>query len=262
MEQRVFLTKLIGAQLIAFLISYSLNATVFLKGTPIVRADIQKQIAYLPQAVTSRIQQTATTQSTSNPAVIPTGTAFISPTPPLSGGSTQSTIPQISPTASPQSTIQPTSVPTNRPTPRPTQFIPTNPPQQPTSPPPSGATATALEKETVDLINAERAKLGLGALTINSQLTAAARRHAKDMYAHSNYSHTGTDGSDFVRRIRDAGFTGSPYGEVVGWMHSTAASIVQGWMNSPPHRSIIMYPSAKQIGIGWDGNCQAGEIAL
>ncbi len=159
--------------------------------------------------------------------------------------------------------FSPTTIPTKYipPTTKPTQVISTNTPQ-PTTPPPAGSSATALEQQTVDLINAERAKLGLGALTINAQLTTAARRAATDMYDHSHYDHTGTDGSTFLTRIKDAGFTGTPYGEVIGWMHTTAASIVQGWMASPPHHDIIMNPNAHLIGVGWDGNCQAGEIAL
>lgn len=162
----------------------------------------------------------------------------------------------VYPTATPSrvptvvSLRSPTTTPTLAPT-----VVPTNKPQESVQSGNSG-----LESQTISLINAERQRQNLGQLSTDGALTNAARRHAADMCDHNNFSHTGTDGSDFSKRAKDAGYSGFAYGEVIGWQHSSAESIFNGWMQSPPHHDIILYSSVNKIGVGWSGNCVVGVV--
>ncbi|MFD6876214.1 MULTISPECIES: CAP domain-containing protein [unclassified Streptomyces] len=110
---------------------------------------------------------------------------------------------------------------------------------------PTGAAA-----EVLTLVNKERAAVGCPVLTVNEKLTKAAQDHSADMAAHSNMSHTGSDGSDPGQRITRAGYQWSTYGENVAYGYDTAAKVMEGWMNSPGHKRNILDCSFKEIGIG------------
>ncbi|WP_327308492.1 CAP domain-containing protein [Streptomyces sp. NBC_01298] len=110
---------------------------------------------------------------------------------------------------------------------------------------PSGAPA-----EVLALVNTERAAVGCPALTVNAKLTKAAQDHSEDMAAHSNMSHTGSDGSDPGQRITRAGYQWSTYAENVAYGYDTAAKVMEGWMNSPGHKRNILDCGVKEIGIG------------
>ncbi|MFD5143958.1 CAP domain-containing protein [Streptomyces sp. NPDC058401] len=110
---------------------------------------------------------------------------------------------------------------------------------------PSGAAA-----EVLTLVNQERATAGCPALTVNAQLTKAAQDHSEDMAAHSNMSHTGSDGSDPGQRITRAGYQWRTYAENVAYGYDTAAKVMEGWMNSPGHKRNILDCNVKEIGIG------------
>ena len=92
-------------------------------------------------------------------------------------------------------------------------------------------------------INATRTANGCAPVVSNPQLTAAAARQANDMLQNGVQSHTGSDGSSLVQRVRDAGYTAyADLGEVVFWgtgSLGTPATAVNWWMNSPGHRAII-----------------------
>lgn len=51
-------------------------------------------------------------------------------------------------------------------------------------------------------------------------LELAAKEHSDDMLQNNYFSHTGSDGSSPVVRIKDNGFTGSSYGENIAYRHS------------------------------------------
>jgi uncharacterized protein YkwD len=92
---------------------------------------------------------------------------------------------------------------------------------------------------------------------MNSQLVAAAQRHANDILGTSNFSnHTGSDGSTSQSRIADAGYSpiGS-YGEIqYGGTGATPEAAVNWWMNSPGHRAIILNCSLTDVGLASASN--------
>ncbi|MFE9310210.1 CAP domain-containing protein [Streptomyces sp. NPDC006706] len=111
--------------------------------------------------------------------------------------------------------------------------------------PSSGATA-----RVVELVNAERSKVGCSALTVNEKLTKAAQAHSEDMAAHQNMSHTGSDGSAPGDRITRAGYSWQTYGENVAYGYATPEQVMAGWMSSAGHKANILNCSFKEIGVG------------
>jgi uncharacterized protein YkwD len=102
----------------------------------------------------------------------------------------------------------------------------------------------------VALVNAERAKAGCPALTVDPALTKAAQEHSEDMAAHRNMSHTGSDGSSPADRITGAGYRWSAYGENVAYGYDTPEQVMAGWMASSGHRANILDCGFKEIGVG------------
>ena len=118
------------------------------------------------------------------------------------------------------------------------------------------ASVREYEKEVVRLVNVERAKYGLGALTENWELSRIARYKSQDMHDVGYFSHTSpTYGSPFTM-IKNFGLTYRSAGENIAYGYRTPSDVVTGWMNSPGHRANILNGSFKQIGVGYvaDGN--------
>ncbi|MFF3332941.1 CAP domain-containing protein [Streptomyces sp. NPDC002888] len=120
----------------------------------------------------------------------------------------------------------------------------------PPSTPKATATATGTAARVVQLVNAERAKAGCSAVTVNATLTKAAQAHSADMAAHRNMSHTGSDGSSPGDRITRAGYIWSTYGENVAYGYATPEQVMAGWMSSPGHKANILNCAFKEIGVG------------
>jgi uncharacterized protein YkwD len=98
-----------------------------------------------------------------------------------------------------------------------------------------------------------------GVLGDDPRLTAAAQRHANDMLRNGVNGHIGSDGSSPQVRITDAGYRSRYSGEIVYWGTGSAASTntaLDMWMQSPPHRAIIMNCAytAGGFATAWDGN--------
>ncbi|MGK5522375.1 CAP domain-containing protein, partial [Micromonospora sp. URMC 107] len=115
---------------------------------------------------------------------------------------------------------------------------------------PVGSGTSSQARQVVDLVNAERAKAGCGALGIDDKLTTAAQRHSQDQADHRNMSHTGSDGSDPGDRLDRVGYAWRTYGENVAWNQQTPAAVMDAWMNSPGHRANILNCAFTEIGVG------------
>ena len=113
----------------------------------------------------------------------------------------------------------------------------------------------ANEQSIANLLNQQRNSNGLSSLALVSELTQAARRHSRDMADHNFTSHTGSDGSNGGQRMQEAGYNWTTWGEIMGWgFGGNAGSMVNWWMNSPPHRSIILSSDFTDFGIGYARN--------
>jgi uncharacterized protein YkwD len=122
---------------------------------------------------------------------------------------------------------------------------------------PTSTNLAQVERSTLCLINAQRRAHGLGPVRSNRLLRRAALRHSREMVRQHYFGHTSRDGSDFVARIREAGyFLRSRFwhaGENLAWgigLNSAPGAIVRAWMNSPPHRQTILTPDFRSVGVG------------
>jgi uncharacterized protein YkwD len=122
----------------------------------------------------------------------------------------------------------------------------------PASPAKTNATTTAL----LDKINEVRAEHGLRPVAFDAHLARAAKTHSSDMVARDYFLHeSGPGGEGFDRRIgrfwHPAGNVSM--GEILAWGSGTYASpaaAVRQWLNSPPHRAILLSPNYTLVGIG------------
>ena len=109
----------------------------------------------------------------------------------------------------------------------------------------------AYEQEVIRLVNVERAKAGLKALTEDWELSRVARYKSQDMHDLRYFSHTSpTYGSPFDM-IKAFGIRYRTAGENIAMGYRTPAAVVQGWMNSPGHRANILNASYTKIGVGY-----------
>ncbi|MEV4120351.1 CAP domain-containing protein [Micromonospora sp. NPDC049645] len=114
----------------------------------------------------------------------------------------------------------------------------------------STGSVSAQAREVVDLVNAERAKTGCKALSIDDKLMTAAQRHSQDQADHQNMTHTGSDGSNAGVRLDRVGYAWRTYGENVAWNQQNPAAVMDAWMNSSGHRANILNCAFTEIGVG------------
>ncbi|MGI5205161.1 CAP domain-containing protein [Spirillospora sp. CA-108201] len=132
---------------------------------------------------------------------------------------------------------------------RPVKKRPTTP-AAPRSTAPGGSGGGTLAQQVVSLTNAERAKNGCGALTVDSRLQAAAQGHSEDMVARNFFDHTDPSGGNPGDRITAAGYRWSTYGENIAYGQRTPAAVMSAWMNSSGHRANILNCRFRNIGVG------------
>ncbi|MFO7546529.1 MAG: CAP domain-containing protein [Trueperaceae bacterium] len=87
-------------------------------------------------------------------------------------------------------------------------------------------------------------------LRLEARLTAAAGAHSQDMHDHGFMSHTGSDGSDVVRRVERQGYTWSALAENVAAGFTSPEDVVAAWLGSPGHCINIMNPAYTELGPG------------
>jgi hypothetical protein len=112
---------------------------------------------------------------------------------------------------------------------------------------------TALEREVLRHINLERQARGLPPLRMEIRLSEAARLHSEDMAQNDFMSHDGSNGSTPSDRVQLAGYPYFSLGETVAAGYPTAAEVVEGWMNSPPHQAILL-GDYEDVGVGYGFN--------
>ncbi|MFI6162531.1 CAP domain-containing protein [Micromonospora haikouensis] len=174
------------------------------------------------------------------------------PADPTSAGPSPTPSPSASPTSASPS---PSPSRTAKPTPKPSRTTAASRSNQRSSAPATPRVAaapgvSAQAQEVVNLVNAERAKAGCGALKIDDKLMAAAQAHSQDQADHRKMTHDGSDGSDVGERLDRAGYAWRAYGENVAWNQQTPAAVMDAWMNSPGHRANILNCSFTEIGVG------------
>lgn len=103
--------------------------------------------------------------------------------------------------------------------------------------------------QVVSLVNAERAKQGLPALTVNTKVQQAAQTRAGELK--TSFAHTRPNGASCFTALTEAGVSYSRAGENIAYGQSTPEAVVQAWMNSSGHRANILSSSFTTIGVGY-----------
>lgn len=106
------------------------------------------------------------------------------------------------------------------------------------------------KRDVLALVNKERAKAGLNALSWGSTCEGAANTRAREIM--TSYSHTRPDGSSWSTTCPIPP-TGGISGENLNAGNAAVSpeTVVASWMNSPEHRANILNPSFKYLAVGF-----------
>jgi uncharacterized protein YkwD len=114
---------------------------------------------------------------------------------------------------------------------------------------------TGFVSQLQTLINDERTTAGLPALTVNTQLSTAAKAHAVDMLCNDYLSHVGLDGSTPEDRVREAGFTASLVLENLYALHpaygGNPQSAFDWWMSDAEAKADLLNANTTVVGIAY-----------
>ena len=100
----------------------------------------------------------------------------------------------------------------------------------------------------IELINIERAKNGLTALTETAPLSAAASARAEEL--ESSFSHTRPNGENNFTVFNEFNIVDTKRIENLGAGQSTPEQILEGWMNSEGHKRNIINQNLTKVGVG------------
>lgn len=115
-----------------------------------------------------------------------------------------------------------------------------------------GTPRADLATETVALVNAYRASLGLRTLTIDGALQASAVWKARHMARYEYMTHADPAppvARSAAERMAACGYTAG-WGENIAFGYPSPQSVVSAWLASPGHRANIENPSFVAIGAG------------
>ena len=141
---------------------------------------------------------------------------------------------------------------------------------------PAGAAAASggvaldrAERAAIAGINRERADRGLRGVRVDQRLSRAADAHSQDMLARRYFGHDNLGGGSWTARVRRYLRAGA-IGEVIGQLRQAgrargpraeAALLVRMWMNSPPHRAVLLSPRLGRLGAA-RRVARAGDLSL
>jgi uncharacterized protein YkwD len=119
------------------------------------------------------------------------------------------------------------------------------------------------ERAVIRNVNAFRAGYGLPRVRPSRPLSRAADTHSRDMVERSFFAHESSDGTPFSLRVRRYA-SALEVGEALAALSQDGAvAVVDMWVNSPPHRAILLGGNFRRIGVSrrW-GSLGAGPMAL
>ena len=170
------------------------------------------------------------------------------PSKPESTPNNPSTTPQQKPESTPST---PSTTPQQKPESTPSTPS-TTPEQKPESTPEQKPSTdfSSYQQQVLDLVNAERTKRGISALTLDSNLSSVATKKSQDMVNKNYFDHTSpTYGSPFDM-MKQFGISYRTAGENIAKGQKTPQEVVTAWMNSEGHRKNILNPNFTNLGVG------------
>ena len=108
-------------------------------------------------------------------------------------------------------------------------------------------------QEMLELVNQERAKVGVAPLKLDKRLNASAQEKADDMQNRDYYGHVSPEGVHgySLAENRTKGSCGLVGENIIKNLYdANSQNTVDGWMNSKPHREAILDPRYTRTGFG------------
>lgn len=123
-------------------------------------------------------------------------------------------------------------------------------------PMPTAHTISSFEKDKItyrmlDSINELRQAAGAPPVELNSELTAAAATHSRDMSVQNRPWHFGSDGSSPIDRVARAGYPGTMLGENISETFETELETLAAWMEQKDTRDVVLDRRARNLGFAW-----------
>ncbi|TXC93122.1 LysM peptidoglycan-binding domain-containing protein [Metabacillus litoralis] len=116
---------------------------------------------------------------------------------------------------------------------------------------PSAKSVSSFEEQVVQLVNQERAKVGLKALTHRADVKNVAQKKAEDMINSNYFSHTSPNYGSPFDMLKTFGISYTNAGENIAKGQKTPQEVMNAWMNSSGHRANILKPEFDAIGVGF-----------
>lgn len=112
-------------------------------------------------------------------------------------------------------------------------------------------------------INALRRKAGAPPLRLSQDLQQSAQAHAQEMLARGYFAHKSPSGTTVRERSRKAGYDWRTIAENIAEGQTSVREVVTTWMGSPGHRTNILNPDFRDLGIGLvTGKTRSGEYRV
>jgi uncharacterized protein YkwD len=129
----------------------------------------------------------------------------------------------------------------------------------------ASASPGTLRAAMLCLVNRKRAAHGVAPLKIDRRIQKAAGRHARDMWRRNYFAHQRPGGPSLETRLRKAGWRGHAWGENIAYGcggSGTPRGTVKMWMDSPPHRSLMLSSTYRNGGVGVTNGAPCGSGSM
>ncbi|MCX7658298.1 MAG: CAP domain-containing protein [Oscillospiraceae bacterium] len=194
---------------------------------------------------TTQVVDTSLTQTTSASSALPSSTAITPARTQTATTTAAATTAAPTTPATVQTTVQTTLTIPPQTVSTPQVILPQTSTAQQTVP----SASTDFKQAVVDLVNAERAKAGVGALAVLPSVEEAAQVRAGELII--SFSHTRPNGTSCFTVLSEFGVGYSASGENIAAGQKTPQAVMESWMNSSGHKANILNPDFTHIGIGY-----------
>jgi uncharacterized protein YkwD len=135
---------------------------------------------------------------------------------------------------------------------------------------PDGHNGAVVDAATLCLMNRVRAARGLRPLHFNGALAQIASGQASDMVRGHYFADQSLTGQSPLARVIASGYVAHPSGarlltaQNIGFgtgPNATPAGIVTAWMQSPPHRRIMLTAAYRDAGVGAVASVPSGIVS-
>lgn len=118
-----------------------------------------------------------------------------------------------------------------------------------TNPPTSAKKVTGFEQHMLDIMNAERKKVGAPALSFNPELTRLAQIRAAELATRYDAAHNRPDGRGWYTVFDDNNFWYVSAGENIAYGQPSSDAVIRTWIESPGHYANIVSTNFGHVGL-------------